>query len=201
MRILITSFGPFHDFSNNPSNIVMGRIESDFKLNLSPYHEIDYITLDVSYKKVDSFIRTMRKDYDLILHMGVAGNEKKMRFETIARNQANSPDIDGVNKKNAKIIVKQDNILTTNYPLFLIKQLKKKYFRYTKISKDAGTYLCNYIYFNSLSANNSRSDILFLHIADFQNNEVATSLEKQVEIIQETINIFIKNSLAGSARV
>lgn len=172
----------------------MKGIESDFafKLNLFPYHEIDYATLMVSYSKVDLFISAMKKDYDLILHMGVAGKSTKLRFEIIARNEVNSADIEGI-ERDSKINLQQENILNTNYPFFLIQKLKDKYFRYTEISKDAGTYLCNYIYFNSLIYNSLESNILFIHISDFQNNEEATSLDKQVEIIKEIINIFIKN--------
>ena len=63
-----------------------------------------------------------------------------------------------------------------------------------EISNDAGAYLCNYVYFKSLSKSYSKSKIIFIHVADYQNNKKATTAEEQGLLIYNFIKKFLESS-------
>ena len=81
MRILITSFGPFNNFKTNPSNQIMEIVREKTKLFSPKNNYYEFETIDVSWSSVSKFINE-KKDglYDLIIHLGVATNENKMRI-------------------------------------------------------------------------------------------------------------------------
>ena len=53
MKILITSFGPFSGFEENPSNHVMNLLKE--KVSGKSNCNISWQTMDVSYSYVDQF--------------------------------------------------------------------------------------------------------------------------------------------------
>jgi pyrrolidone-carboxylate peptidase len=56
-----------------------------------------------------------------------------------------------------------------------------------KTSDNAGSYLCNYVYYKSLCAFRNNSLVVFVHIADYQNNQDAVGLTEQVGFVREMI--------------
>ena len=57
------------------------------------------------------------------------------------------------------------------------------------LSDNAGSYLCNYIYFKSLHTNGLKSKVLFIHIADTVNTPSAPSIERQCDLVLQLIQI------------
>jgi|688.fasta_scaffold884644_1 pyroglutamyl-peptidase len=185
MNILITAFGPFNNFSINPSETVLEKLKEHVKI----YHNIhfEWKVLDVSYNEIDNFILNKKSHHDLIIHLGVATNSLKMRLEIKAQNLKCGNDIFNINPINEKIIENNHSIYTS-FPSEIINKIIFNKNLQVVYSDDAGTYLCNYLYFKSLKNFSSKSHILFVHIADFQSELNAVSLENQVLTLIELLD-------------
>jgi len=190
MRLLITSFGPFANFKVNPSNEVMSLLTRRL-VTEEMRHPIDYETLEVSYAGVDLFLKKIeKKSYDYILHLVVATHDAMLRLETRARNECSGADVLGVAPVTREIRAKSAD-LPTNCSMDLIQKFTENHPRMVRISDDAGTFLCNYIYYNSLQAYGARSKVLFIHIADYMNNPDAIHAADQAEIVSSFIRELI----------
>lgn len=179
-KVLITSFGNFSDYEMNPSKIIMDFLLVDW--DFTSKFCIRYLNIPVSYHLVDSFYQNLNELYDLILHLGVASNDQKVRIEILAKNQSSGidiyqfaapPVINSLGPKNLKTTVSLD----------LIDSFQMDYSDEVVLSNDAGAYLCNYIYFKALEKNKAKN-ILFIHTADPIKNKQAISLERQKELIK-----------------
>jgi pyroglutamyl-peptidase len=185
MKILITSFGPFNDFEENPSNQVMNLLKE--KVSSTWDCLINWHTLDVSYSYVDQFENLISKDnFDLVLHLGVATNDSLLRFELIAKNECSGKDVQGRDPEK-RYIDKENGDLVSSFDINILNKLQLKHPNKIRFSNDAGTYLCNYLYYKSLLIFRNNSSVLFVHIADFQNNSKAVSPEEQAQILAEII--------------
>ena len=191
MNILITAFGPFDNFLSNPSSEVLKQLQLSLK-SLNNIN-IKFVELEVSFNKIDIFIKKTHNNFDLIIHLGVASNINKMRLEIIARNIKHGLDVEKVDFKQQKIHEKKYDIITT-FPFEILAKTKEKYNEKVLYSEDAGTYLCNYVYYKSLSKLSLKSKILFIHIADYMNQKEAINKIEQTEIITDLIKTYIKQA-------
>lgn len=193
MKLLITAFGPFNEFTQNPSELVLNAWLENREVQNNPDFDITVEIIPVSYRFVDEFQEIWKNNhYDLIVHMGVASNETQMRLETIAKNIKSGKDIEGVSPDYIPIIQgAQDAKTLIKFSIF--NKLCLKYPSKIKISDDAGTYLCNYIYYQSLKKSKGETKIIFLHIADFISNSQAVSLEDQQNILNDLLQMLHSN--------
>lgn len=192
MKILVTSFGPFNGFEENPSNKVMNCLREKLYEIDFPGISICWETLEVTYAFVDQFEnRILNHSFDLIIHLGVASLDPMMRLEVLARNNASGIDFEGKDPEN-KFIQAGKNDIQTNIDLNTLTQICNLYPEKIRISDNAGAYLCNYVYFKSLLYFGSKARVLFIHNADFQNNSKAVNLEEQTEILFELFKVLIK---------
>ncbi len=192
MRVLITCFGAFQNFNENPSKITMNhlkKITSSLKNIIFEWEEIEVI-----FEKVDEFTEHLNHDHDLIIHLGVATGAEKLKFELCAHNIKNGVDTIGVDFKNTPIQLGANKI-ETSFPIEVIKNFVEEHKNETEISKDAGAYLCNYVYFKSLLKTNEKSKVIFIHIADYQNNQKAKNAEDQSELIYQFLIQILNHSI------
>jgi pyroglutamyl-peptidase len=191
MRILVTCFGAFHDFSENPSQNIMNQIKQLAKERKNV--EFEWEELDVVFKKVDKFIEHINHEHDLIIHLGVATGAEKIRFELNAHNIKDGKDTSGAIFSNLPIY-NGEYKRETSFPIELINDFVEKNKNSTEISNDAGAYLCNYVYFKSLSKLNSNCKVIFIHVADYQNNKKAKSAKEQGLLIYQFLKTFLEKS-------
>jgi pyroglutamyl-peptidase len=180
MKILITAFGPFDKFTVNPSEIVLNMLKES--INIHQYLEFEWQVLNVSYKEIDYFIKNKKSHHDLIIHLGVATNSKQMRFEKKAKNLKSGKDIYNVNPSNEAISGNID-FISSSFPINILNNIISNISTHVVFSNDAGTYLCNYLYFNSLHYFSDKTHVLFVHIADVYSEPEAVSIENQVTIL------------------
>jgi len=159
-NILITAFEPFNGKEQNSSFEVLNRLNRSFLIK-----EI----LPVSYEKSKKIMKELIDKYHpkLIINLGEASGEKKLRFEKYAHNYQRSSieDNDGV-VINKGIVVKDgpicletvldieglvDNLNEHNIPAY--------------ISLSAGSYICNTTYYTSLYENKNRA--IFIHLPNY----------------------------------
>jgi len=189
MKLLITAFGPFQEFTKNPSELVLKEWIDKGVVQQNPNFDITFEIIPVSYSSVDEFQEIWKNThYDLIIHLGVASNETKMRLEVVAKNLKSGKDIDGVEPKSIPITQgAQDAKTQIQFPI--LNQLCEKYPSKIRISDDAGTYLCNYVYYQSMTRAKRGTNVLFIHIADFINNSEAVNLEDQTNMLTDLLSM------------
>jgi pyroglutamyl-peptidase len=197
MRILVTSFGPFNNFKANPSNQIMERLKQ--RINLSSHHftYYEFETIEVSWSGVSKFIEAKKiEKFDFIIHLGVASNESKIRIETCGQNIQSGKDIENISPSGHEIIKNQSN-LNTNISIEILNNFVSQN-EYISISNDAGSYLCNYLYYKSLYFLGKKSLVLFIHTADTQNQPTAPNIDYQSEIIFKLIDILTNKTSYNS---
>jgi pyrrolidone-carboxylate peptidase len=188
MKILVTSFGPFNNFNTNPSNQIMLRLKERINLYSPTLDYFTFETIDVSWRSVSEFIDAKKNEvFDIIIHLGVASNENKLRIETCGQNIQSGMDIENISP-NGHEIIKNESNLNTNISIEILNDFVAKN-EYVSISMDAGSYLCNYLYYNSLYFLGKKSLVLFIHTADTQNQPTAPNIDYQSEIILKLIDI------------
>jgi pyroglutamyl-peptidase len=188
MRTLITSFGPFGDFGLNPSNQVMDVLQALIEKGETPGQEYSFEKLNVSWEHVDAFISNTANDpFDLFIHLGVATGSDKMRIETKGRNSAEGKDVLDANPSFPTILAHTSDIVSI-LPMSELKEFVAKHPEVV-LSDNAGSYLCNYIYFRSLHTNGLKSKVLFIHIADTINTPSAPKIELQADLVLQLIQI------------
>ena len=171
LKIYISGYGPFMNVVENPSQkLVEYIIENKNKLN--PKCEIIYHTVfDVSVDYVKNNISNCHNiikesknenDLHLIIHFGVSKESKEINLECRAQNYIK----DYVNLDC--VIVENSNDHFCKLDLDLISnKLNEKH--KVKTSLDAGTYLCNFVYFTSCQKFENHNNVIpvFIHIPCF----------------------------------
>lgn len=196
MKLLITAFGPFQEFTKNPSELVLKEWIKKGVVQQNRNFDITIQIIPVSYRSVDEFQEIWKNNnFDLIIHLGVASNENKMRLELVAKNLKSGKDIDGVAPKSLPIIQGAQDA-KTQIQFSILSQLCAKYPSKIRISDDAGTYLCNYIYYKSMMNSKLETKVLFVHIADFINNPESVNLEDQTNILNDLLQLLDYRNLS-----
>ncbi len=150
MALLVTGFGPFLSVTENPSSILAERSGKDFQL------------LEVAYDAVDEFISSFdTSSYDRLLLMGVA-RRPQVSIETVARNVVGqTPDV----RNNVGAIDPSlpPTLRGTLWSPSLLNEARGD----LALSDDAGSYLCNYVYYRALQ-HLTGVRVGFLHVCPFE---------------------------------
>lgn len=213
-NVVVTGFGVFRDHLVNPSweAIRDGQLKID-----RPNINLIVKQVDVSYEQVDNAIPNIWKDLKplLVVHIGLAAHETSIRIEQIARHGPyihddvvqHAPhkhlrhykgDEDGCLEENvirrgysckpcdfgcSTTCIDVDRVCTEMNRAFDEGKLKLP----TKISKDAGLYVCEYIYQKSLCISDR---CVFIHVPDVENfkiDDIRTSLKYCIEILVDEV--------------
>lgn len=167
MRTLLTGFGPFGTVVNNPS----ARIVEHFAREGAPGHALATRVLPVSFTRAEREIVALLRAgrFDVALLLGVAGGEAHVRLERFGRNQdrARLPDCDGFAPMETVIRLGAPSLYpATLEPEPLAESLRAAGIP-TRLSDDAGGYVCNHTYFAALHAlaeANLPTRCLFVHV-------------------------------------
>ena len=167
MNILLTGYGPFLRNKTNPS----GQVSS----------ALNGVVLEVSYAKVASFLE--REDSDFLLSLGLHAQATQPRLEVRAQNKVNrvTPDVYGIIPKDYEIEKEEGDLATLVDIPELYAHLIKKGFP-CSISDNAGTYLCNYLYFKALKK--KKGNALFIHFPPVSEEWPLERMKAFVEEVQ-----------------
>jgi pyroglutamyl-peptidase len=143
MLALLFGFGPFSKYSENPSQIILERLNGK-KINGI---EIRSIILPVTYSRVKRIIKEEITRYkpDLVLGIGLAAGRNKITLEKIAINYEFSkiPDNLGKKGKGKKIDPKGPDGIFTNIDIENLVKILNSNNIPADISLSAGSYICN----------------------------------------------------------
>ena len=187
-KILITYFGPFKAFKENPAELISAELMLLFREN----QHIEFKRIEVTYESINHFLDSDLSGFDTIIELGVATKSEKLRLELFGTNYIN-----GVDNNNHSKIGEIENTNTfsihTKFPLSTIDQIISLYPDSVLKSESAGKYLCNFLYYKSI-VKFPEKDILFIHLANFYDLAAALSAEIQVEIVAALIKYKSKNT-------
>jgi len=171
MAALITYFKPFNQEKFNYSGLIL----EDLKLG------IKVMELDVLYEK-DAFrvIEEINKhSFDFIILLGEARSRDKMCLEKRASNINDSKIADNNQIIKTNEIIFPDNLyLETNVDVQdLLKHLDETF---VEISQDAGTFICNDLYYRVLQKTKPLNiPTIFVHVPSFDDN-LKKKLQKEL---------------------
>lgn len=154
-KILLTGFEPFANFKVNPS--------AELMIDLA-HKGYQTVILPVNYALVDEKLTALRlADFDFIVLFGLASGREYISLERVALNW-----IEGELKDNSDS-APSPQMIDQSQPAAIINRLPLQLWLTefeglglnVKISHSAGTYLCNYLYFQVLKVN---KNCLFIHL-------------------------------------
>jgi pyroglutamyl-peptidase len=168
MRVLITGFGPFPGAPFNPSAALAKALARRRRPAFARIERSTHVFATI-YAAVDRDLPKLLAEQtpDLILMFGVAGRRRELCIETRARNAVSLlfPDADGHRPEHGVIALREPASRTGNAPFMRLAGATRATAAPACLSRDAGRYLCNYIYWRALEqARNGQTLVQFVHI-------------------------------------
>jgi pyroglutamyl-peptidase len=164
--ILITGFGRFPGAPYNPSEPLARAVARRRRPAFADVRRIVHI-FETSYAAVDRDLPKLlaRHKPDIVLLFGLAGRTPQVRIETRARNTKSIlfPDVTG-HRPETRSIVRGAPPAHGRAPFGRLLAAARSSRVPARLSRDAGRYLCNYVYWRALEASRSGTLAQFIHI-------------------------------------
>ena len=205
INIYLTGFGPFLTVKENPSEKISSYLfQNNSKLNTestfiiyNQIFEVNSVYIDNNISKLFDIINKnkINNENDNILHviisLGVAESRDVNTLEIRGQNHIYDRIVDKKIDEN-----KPDNYFSKNPVKYIIKGIQNYKNSECKFSNDAGTYLCNYMYFTTLTKCFDEKNIcsFFLHVPKLENY----SMDKQVLFFKNFIDVLESLYLKGN---
>jgi pyroglutamyl-peptidase len=164
MRVLITGFGPFPGAPFNPSAALAKALARRRRPALAGVERVVHV-FATTYAAVDRDLPKLfaqNPKPDIVLMFGVAGRRHRLCIEIRARNAVSLlfPDAGGHRPVRGVIRLGGPATLTGKVPFARLAGAAG-----ARLSRDAGNYLCNYVYWRALErVRGARPLVQFVHI-------------------------------------
>ena len=203
INIYLTGYGPFLTIKENPSQKIVTHIfDNNSKLNTeftniiyNQIFEVKTENVDNNISKLFDIIKKHNESNKNILHiiisLGVAENREVNTLEIRAKNHIYDRIVD------KKIDEYKPEFFYSKTPIkYIIKGIQNFKNSECKFSNDAGTYLCNYMYFTTSNKCFDEKNIcsFFLHVPLLNNY----SMEKQEIFFKNFIEVLESLYLKGN---
>ena len=167
MRVLITGFGPFPGAPFNPSAALAKALARRRRPAFANLDRAVHI-FATTYASVDRALpKLLAQKPDVVLMFGLAGRRRQVCIETRARNVVSVlfPDAGGYRPQHGVIARGGSPARCGNAAFAALAGATRTAKVPARLSRDAGRYLCNYLYWRALEcANNGKPRVQFVHI-------------------------------------
>jgi pyroglutamyl-peptidase len=165
--VLITGFGRFPGAPFNPSRPLALAVAKRRRPAFADIQRAVHI-FETSYAAVDRDLPNLIAQHkpDIVLMFGLAARTPHVRIETRARNAMSTlfPDVSGHRPNERAIALGKPDAQGSARFARLLGAARASGAR-TRLSRDAGRYLCNYVYWRALEASRSGTPLAqFIHI-------------------------------------
>jgi pyroglutamyl-peptidase len=154
LRILVTGFGPFPGAPFNPTQPLVARLLHLRRPALADVELTGHI-FPVTYTAVDSELPELLGKYrpQALLMFGLASRTPYVRIETRARNAVTTlwPDADHARIRKGSIAGGADAMMFGPHTAKLLRAADGTGID-ARVSRDAGSYLCNYLSWRAIEA-------------------------------------------------
>ena len=167
MRVLLTGFGPFPGVPVNPSAVLVKALARRQRPALAGTARTTHI-FATTYEAVDRDLpKLFAQKPDIVLMFGLAGSRRHVCIETRARNAVSLlyPDASGHRAVRGVIVPDGRRALKGSAPFADLLGALRGSAIPSRLSRDAGRYLCNYSYWRGLErANGGDPLVQLIHI-------------------------------------
>lgn len=150
MRVLVTGFEPFGEYSENSSWEVAQKVAS-YGIEGA---EVVAERLPVSFARAGEILRSAIDLHtpDLLIMLGQSAVADRIKLERVALNMMDSklPDNDGYIPNEEPITIETPAALFTNTPIKSLRAAIEEQGISVKISNSCGLYVCNRLYYEAL---------------------------------------------------
>jgi len=169
LRVLITGFGPFPGAPFNPTQPLVARL---LRLRRPALNDIELSghIFPVTYKAVDRELPQLLTKHQphALLMFGLANRTPYLRIETRARNAVTTlwPDADHARVRKGSIAGDAEALMFGPHTAKLLRAADSTGVD-ARSSRDAGSYLCNYLSWRAIEAVNAGNGprlAAFIHI-------------------------------------
>ena len=184
MRVLITGFGPFPGAPFNPSAALAKALARRRRPAFAGIERAVHV-FATTYASVDRDLPKLfaqKPKPDIVLMFGVAGRRRQLCIETRARNAVSLlfPDAGGHRPLHGVIKLRGPAALAR--AMRHSRALPAPRGPRARLSRDAGRYLCNYVYWRALEqVRGSRPLVQFVHIPPVERQTAAATLKKAAD--------------------
>lgn len=184
---VVTGFGPFDQYAFNASGNIAHRLHGRL---LYDGRRIRGYQLPVSWERAPTSLTAIRelRQAPLLLMLGIAPADV-VRLETQAVNQADSiADIDGASPVTGSCLIAgaPDTVRTKSNLRPLLRGLRSQSLFPVCLSRDAGRYLCNAIYFLA-AFQRLAPEVVFLHVPIMNKANDDHALQTLTDAIQRAL--------------
>ena len=180
--ILITGFGRFPGAPYNPSAPLARAVAKRRRPAFADVRRILHV-FETSYAAVDRDLPKLLAQHkpDIVLMFGLAGRTNFVRIETRARNARSVlfPDVTGFQPTEREIAPGRPPLRGTA-PFVRLLAGSRASRTPTRLSRDAGRYLCNYVYWRALEASRSGTLAQFIHIPPVARKPLRPSRKRRI---------------------
>lgn len=176
VSVLITGFGPYPGARSNPSGPLALRLARRQRPAFADAQRIAHV-FPTSYAAVDRELPELiaRHRPGAIVMFGLAPGSRHVRIEMQARNAMSRliPDIDGVVPRRRAIRPGAPARLSGRAPTMRLLAAARLAGVKAVLSRNAGRYLCNYLYWRAIEATAERDIsrlVVFVHIPKVRSN-------------------------------
>lgn len=166
MRVLVTGFEPFGEYSENSSWEVAQKVASCAIKRT----EVVAVQLPVSFARVGEVLRSAIELHtpDFVIMLGQSGTTDRVKLERVALNMMDSVkgDNDGAKPDEEPIYEGEESALFTSLPIKHLRSAIEAQGIAVKISNSAGLYVCNRVYYEALRMCREREGMqaIFVHL-------------------------------------
>ena len=181
MLVLITGFGPFPGAPFNPSAVLAKALARRRRPAFADVRRTAHV-FATTYASVDNELpRLLAQKPDVVLLFGVAGRRRALCVETRARNAISLlfPDAGGYRPQRGTIKAGAPPALKGNARFARLVSAAKTRLPASRLSCDAGRYLCNYVYWRALEQARDKALVQFVHIPAVNNKPRHRSRRKR----------------------
>lgn len=155
LTILVTGFGPFPGAPSNPTEALVQRLARWRRPALADARLIPHV-FQTSYRAVDRELPRLIAELqpDAVLMFGLSARASCLQVETRARNAVSALILDAEGKHSASLCIAPGGpaALPFRGPITSLALAARNARVQTRISRDAGRYLCNYLSWRAIEA-------------------------------------------------
>ncbi len=167
LTCLVTGFGAFPGAKHNPTVDLVASLRRRERRFARFGIRLETRILPVLYAEIAPRLAKLLAEIepDAILLFGLAGRRKSVSIETRARNRASllHPDAGGIYAEGLSLTPGGASILSARFPAVQIVTALRRAGVASRLSRNAGNYLCNAAFYHSLVARHPAS-VGFIHI-------------------------------------
>jgi pyroglutamyl-peptidase len=167
--VLLTGFGRFPGAAFNPTGPLVRHLTKIRRPTFANFRLVSHV-FPTSYAAVDRELPHMIAQHrpDIILMFGLATRARTVRIETLARNALSSfPDAMRFSPRSRSIAAGPPIRRQGQAPVLRMLQATRERGVAAKTSRNAGRYLCNYVYWRALEQASSPDGpalVAFVHV-------------------------------------